>query len=370
MRLLIFIHSLNGGGAERATANLANHWAEKGWEIIAVTMSPRCDDFYVLHPKVKRIALEVTGDSGNALAGLVQNLRRIFVLRRVLRNIKPDIALAMMTTANVLIFLASLGLGTRVVGSERTYPPQYPLGFIWEWLRKYGYEHLDAVVALTSEGVEWLRANTRAKRVVLIPNSVRWPLQNQLPHLDVEEVRRAGRYLLLAVGRLSDEKQLGLLVGCFQTLATRYPDWDMIILGEGPSRSVLDAQVREIGLAGRVFLPGRAGNVGAWYACADLYVMSSRFEGFPNTLIEAMAHGLPAVSFDCDTGPRDIIRHEVDGLLVSPGDTAALTEALDRLMGDPKLRKCFASRSVEIRDRFSLERIAGMWENLFDEVRK
>ena len=113
---------------------------------------------------------------------------------------------------------------------------------------------------------------------------------------------------------------------------------------------------------------GRAGTGGEWYERADLYVMSSRFEGYPNTLAEAMAHGLAAVSFDCDTGPRDIIRHEVDGLLVPPGDVAALTAALDRLMDDATLRQQFAERAVDARRRFSMERIAGTWEDLFKEI--
>jgi glycosyltransferase involved in cell wall biosynthesis len=120
----------------------------------------------------------------------------------------------------------------------------------------------------------------------------------------------------------------------------------------------------------RVFLPGLVGNIGEWYEQADLYVMSSRFEGFPNTLLEALSYGLPAVSFDCDTGPRDIIRHEVDGLLVSPGNVAALENALDRLMGDVALRQHFAKRAVEARERFSIERVAGMWETFFEEVHK
>ena len=110
------------------------------------------------------------------------------------------------------------------------------------------------------------------------------------------------------------------------------------------------------------------GNIGEWYERADLFVMSSRFEGFGNTLAEALAHGVAAVSFDCDTGPRDIIRHEVDGLLVPPGDTVALTAALDKLMCDPALRQQFAKRAVEARARFSMERVAGMWEALFDEI--
>jgi len=111
-----------------------------------------------------------------------------------------------------------------------------------------------------------------------------------------------------------------------------------VILGEEQARNTLERQIQNAGLANHVSLPGRAGNVGEWYAAADLYVMTSRFEGFPNTMAEAMAPGMPDVSFDCDTGPRDIIRHETYGLLVPSGDTVALENELRRLMSDSALR--------------------------------
>jgi glycosyltransferase involved in cell wall biosynthesis len=115
-------------------------------------------------------------------------------------------------------------------------------------------------------------------------------------------------------------------------------------------------------------MPGIVGNVGAWYAHADLYAMTSRSEGFPNALAEAMSHGLPAVSVDCDTGPRDIIRDGIDGLLVPPNNPAALVDALDRIMGDAAFRVQLAARARDARERFSIEKIAGMWDALFDEL--
>jgi glycosyltransferase involved in cell wall biosynthesis len=204
--------------------------------------------------------------------------------------------------------------------------------------------------------------------VPVIPNAALWPLPMQAPRLAPELFCQSERLILLAVGRASEQKQFGLLFDVFHCLANQHPSWDLVILGEGPQRPALQNQVQEAGLENRVFLPGRAGNVSEWYERADLYVMSSRFEGFPNALAEAMAYGLAAVSFDCDTGPRDIIRHEVDGLLVPPGDVAGLTAALDRLMGDAALRQQFAERAIEARERFSIERIAGMWEELFEEI--
>lgn len=371
MKLLIFIHSLSSGGAERVTVNLANHWAGKGWEIVVVTMAPHSLDFYELHPAVKRIALGLAGESGNLLVGSLQNLRRVLALRRVLRQIQPDIALGMMTGANVLLALAAWGLPTvRTIGSERIHPPSLHLGAIWDGLRRRSYGRLAAVTVLTSESADWLKAHTGTRRTQVIPNAAPWPLPVQEPKVLPESVCPSGRQLLLTVGRLEPQKGFDWLVEAFSNLTQKHPGWDLVILGEGSQRPLLQAQVQAAELEKHVFLPGRAGNVGEWYERADLYVMSSRFEGFPNTLVEAMAYGLPAVSFDCDTGPRDIIRHEVDGLLVPPGDVAGLAAALDWLMDDAALRKQFAERAVEVRERFSMKRIAGMWEELFEEIGK
>ena len=368
-RLVISINSMEGGGAERVTANLANHWAGKGWDITVVTLASLSQDFYDLHPSIKRIALNLVSDSNNAWAGLRNNLRRVIALRRILREIEPDVALAMMTTANVQLALAAWGLPKIcAIGSEHVHPPKYPLSVLWEFLRRRTYGHLDAVTALTCESADWIKSHTGALRVLVIPNAVPWPLPVQEPKVSPESICPSGRKLLLATGRLATQKGFDLLVDAFTILALKYPDWDIVILGEGPLRTALQEQVRTARLGKRVSLPGLVGNVGEWYERADLYVMSSRFEGFGNTLAEALCYGLPAVSFDCDTGPRDIIRHEVDGLLVPPENVEGLIAAMDRLMGDASLRKKFSRRATEIRVRFSLQQVAGMWEELFEKV--
>lgn len=366
MRLLIYIHSLENGGAERVVANLANHWASIGWEVTVVTVASQATDFYALVPAVRRIALDLPGTRRNLLAGFWRMLRRVGALRRVLRQVRPDVALAAMHTANVVLALAARHMpGLRTIGSEHNFPPKAPMGIIWETMRRHAYAHLDAVVALTHECASWLASHSLARQLLVIPNPVAWPLPDNAPHVDPSTSCAAGRRILLGVGRLSSEKNLSALIDMFARLAPRYPSWDLVILGEGPLRPALAAQVRATRLEGRVFLPGSVGNVGDWYGRAGLYAMSSHFEGFPNTLVEAMAYGVPAVSFDCDTGPRDIIRNGVDGILVAPGDNDAMQAALDRLMGDAQLRASFAARAVEARERFSVQKISRMWEELF-----
>lgn len=368
MRLLIFIYSLGSGGAERVVANLANHWGTKGWEIIIVTMTSTDADSYKLHSGIKRIGLELTSDGGNLFSRFWKNIRRVKALRCILRETQPDIALAMMSTANVTLALAARGLpNVCAIGSERTFPPQVPLGVIRETLRRNTYGQLAAVVALTQECARWIGEHSLARKIPVISNPACWPLPEHGKKKCRSEVCSPERRLLLAVGRLSKEKNFETLIDVFSNLAQRHPDWDLVILGEGGDRRGLETQVEAKKLGKRVFLPGCIGNVGDWYEQADLYVMTSHFEGFPNTLAEALAHGLPAVSFNCDTGPRDIIRHGVDGLLVPPGDSRELMFALDQIMADSQLRRRFAARATDARERFSIEKIASLWEDLFDQ---
>jgi glycosyltransferase involved in cell wall biosynthesis len=159
-----------------------------------------------------------------------------------------------------------------------------------------------------------------------------------------------------------------LLLEAFAPLAFQHPSWRLVILGEGPERPVLEAHIQAMGLGQAVLLPGRAGNVSEWYRRADLFVLSSRFEGFPNVLAEAMASGLAVVSTDCPTGPAAIVRDGVDGLLVPVDQPAALRQALARLMHDDALRASMAQRACQLADRLAPEVVAGRWQQLFAEL--
>jgi glycosyltransferase involved in cell wall biosynthesis len=369
LHLLIFIYSMGDGGAERVTANLANYWAAKGWKISIVTLASINSDLLELHPSINRISLEMANESANALAGIIQNIRRILTLRKLLRKVQPDITLGKMTTANILLALASWGLPNAcAIGAEHNYPGRGSLGYLWQTIRKHTYGLLHAVIALTSESEHWLKQNTNAKRVLVIPNAVSWPLSGEEPQNVQSVYIRPERRRLLAVGRFVEIKRFDILIEAFSGLANKHTDWDLVIVGDGPLRDTLEKQIRRFNLSNRIFLPGRSSNMGEWYKNSDLYALSSRSEGFPMTLIEAMSYGLTAVSFDCDTGPRDIILHEIDGLLVPPGNLNELSIALDRLMGDDLLRQQFSARALEVRERFSMTSIANMWEKLFEEL--
>lgn len=368
MKILIVIHSLASGGAERVAVNQANYWADNGHDVTVVTMDDQDADFFALDSRVQRIALGLSRASPHVFGALAANWTRLIRLRRLLLSLRPDVALGMMTLANVLLAIAGKGLGIPCIGSEHTHPPMIPLGFVWEHLRKITYGMLDAIVVLTPESAEWVKTNTAAKSVIVIPNASPFPLPDLAPRIDPHTVGRAHGKRLLAVGRLVPEKGFDLLLDAFSRVRQAHAGWDLVIVGEGPEREALMRRIEQSGLLGRVFMPGNMGNMGDWYNSADLYVMSSRFEGFGNTLAEALSHGVAAVSVDCLCGPRHILRHEMDGLLVPSGDVQALASALAWLMSDDSLRQSFAARAIEARERFSPASVSGQWEALFQKV--
>jgi glycosyltransferase involved in cell wall biosynthesis len=361
VRIVLVINYLGCGGAERVLSTLANAWAKRGHDVTLLTLAD-LPPFYFLDERVPLVRLGVAGDSETLVRALRENARRVDVLRKRLIATRPDVLISFMVHTNVLAILASIGTGVPTIVCEHTDPSQCKIGSVWCTLRLLTYPFAGAVTFLTENVFRrwrWLGNASVMPNPVVIGESSSvasqyWPNGN----------RR-----MLAVGRLAAVKGYDRLLSAFHRVAQRFPDWSLTILGEGPERLKLEKQVRELGLVGRVSMPGNAKNPFDWMEEADFLVMSSHHEGFPCVLGEAMACGLPTISFDCDSGPRDIIRHEVDGLLVPPGDVPALASAMERLMSDEGERAHLAERAPEIMDRYGLESILGRWDDLFGRVR-
>jgi glycosyltransferase involved in cell wall biosynthesis len=177
-----------------------------------------------------------------------------------------------------------------------------------------------------------------------------------------------GTRVALGVGRLDPQKGFDLLIDAFARVAARHPSWRLVILGEGPARAELTAVVAARGMGERIAMPGFTPTARALMRQAALFVLSSRFEGMPNALIEAMSEGLACASFDCQTGPGELIDHGVNGWLVPAGDAVALAVALDVLMGDDALRTRLGARAREIKEAHSQRAIFGLWNALLTEV--
>jgi glycosyltransferase involved in cell wall biosynthesis len=172
------------------------------------------------------------------------------------------------------------------------------------------------------------------------------------------------------MGRLVKQKGFDFLLQAFARCKDIHPEWSLVILGEGEERNDLESMREALGLEGRVEFRGRVKEPATILRQADLFVMSSRFEGFPLALIEAMACGLPVISTDCPTGPSEIIRNEIDGLLITPNNVEVLANAMDRLMANQSERNILGARAVGVVERFGVEQVMNMWDHLIDEVSK
>jgi GalNAc-alpha-(1->4)-GalNAc-alpha-(1->3)-diNAcBac-PP-undecaprenol alpha-1,4-N-acetyl-D-galactosaminyltransferase len=362
MRITLIISTLGPGGAERVMSNMANYWAAHGQHVTLVTVGSPDTDFYALDRRVQRVGLGLMGYSSNVLAGVRNNVLRVRRLRQAIRASQPDVVLSSVDRTNVLVLVSTLGLGRPVIVFEQIDPRQHAVGYIWAALRRLLYPRSAAVVVLTHGIRPWAEHFVKKETVHVIPNPVQVPATH-IESNDAQEPRGSGR-TIAAMGRLNPQKGFDLLLKAFARCAEKHTDWSLMILGEGDERPRLEAMASDLGIKDRMTMPGLAQDPFRILRGSDLFVLSSRYEGFPLALVEAMACGLAVISTDCDTGPREIIRDGMNGVLVPSDDVDALVLAMDRLMTNQAERQRLGANALEITERFSLEKIMNIWDNL------
>jgi len=360
-RVLLAVSSLAAGGAERAITELANGWAVKGWQVALLTLSTPGSDHYSLTPAIERIALDIIWDSPTLWHGVASNIRRSFAIRTAVRRFGPDVVVSFVEQTNIRMLAALVGTGIPVIVSERIDPRQHPVGLAWTAARRLLYPLARRVVVQTEAVAEWARRVVAASRVRVIPNFVR-----EMPEPPEWSVRSSQE--ILAVGRLDKQKGFDLLLEAFARSGLAARGARLTLLGEGPERSALERQAQALGIAERVTMPGVVRDPETWMARAAVFVLPSRYEGFPNALLEAMAMGCPVIATDCDSGPREIICHGENGWLVPVEDANALSAALRRLFEDEALRCRLGTEAVKVRERYAKAKILSRWETLIEEV--
>ena len=360
LALTFVVPALGAGGSEHVIAMLCNHFAAQRCRVRLVCFEPAgTKPFYSLHPSVRLVCLGIESQRRGPVGGALAMLRRYRLLRAEFRRKRPDAVVTFLTRTNVLAASAARSEDIPVIVSERNNPERQPVGRVWEWLRRHAYAGTDALVTMTRGAGSYFKPAS-GRLDLVIPNHARLP--------DREYIFNPAGRNLVAVGRLVEQKGFDLLLQAFGALSTRFPDWHLTIWGEGPLRGALEAQRSALGLEGRVSLPGTTCKPGDWTANADLFVLSSRFEGWGLVVGEAMAAGIPTVAFDCPWGPGEMITHGENGLLASDQDATALSDALALAMGDAPLRQRLGVAGRLSMKRYDAAIILAEWEDLIRKV--
>jgi glycosyltransferase involved in cell wall biosynthesis len=366
MRITLVISNLDTGGAERVLSVMANYWATHDKDVTLITIGSEEADCYALSSRVKRVGMDLEVNSNTFAEAIRHNITRVRRLRKEIRASRPDVVISFLDVINVLTLLASTGLHVPVIVSERTDPARHPIGAVWTGLRYVLYRRADAVVMQSQALRAWATRLVRHRAVHVIPNPVERPSSLSHRSLSPEGANRN----VTAVGRLTRAKGYDLLVRAFAKCAHRHSTWSLIILGEGEERESLEALVRELGLKDRVNLPGCVRDPNPTLHSADLFVMSSHYEGFSNSLLEAMACKLAVIATNCTSSVTEIIRDGVNGVVVPANDLNALASAMDRLMGNQTERTRLGSSAVAVLDQFGVDTVMGMWDDLLAETRR
>jgi GalNAc-alpha-(1->4)-GalNAc-alpha-(1->3)-diNAcBac-PP-undecaprenol alpha-1,4-N-acetyl-D-galactosaminyltransferase len=361
--VLLVIPGLTAGGAERVATLLAGGLTARGHRVTVATIFGSERDFYELPTGVERICLDLGGDTSRLVDKVTGNTRRIAALRRVVCRAEPDVLISVLAETNVLAIFAAMGLGVPVIVNEQVDPRHHPLKGAWRMLRRVAYARAARLVSC-SAGVDAAFGWVPAERRVVIYNPVN---VEPLDATEAEAPSFGWAKTIVAMGRLERQKGFDLLVDAFGRVAGDFPDWGLAIFGEGSLRAELTAQIERLGIPDRVRLPGTTGAPGAVFRRGDLFVLSSRYEGFGLTLVEAMACGLPVIAANCPSGPSEIIDSGRDGVLVRPEDAAALAEAMARLMSDDAERWRLGETAKIAARRFNVGAVVREWERVIDE---
>ena len=365
-RVVLYVDSLKIGGAERVTLTFARWLRQNGWDPIVLTRQSVELDFYPIPAGVER-AVEPRDPRWLRLLGRWGFPWRVLRLRRWLREQRVSLAIGMTTKPSVKLLLAARPLGLPCVVSERNFPPLKPMALPWGVLRRFSYRWASLHIVQTRATGDWLNQHLGAEPQLVLPNPVQWPLPRFEPQVDPQgwldqEGVAAEAPVLLAAGTKAHQKGFDLLVRAFAELLQKESQAQLVILGltqevyrgkdqQKALRRLLRQHPRG---QSQLHFPGRVGNMRDWYQRGTLFVLPSRYEGFPNVLLEAMAEGCCCVAADCPHGPADLLRHDTDGVLMPREARAAIwAETMAQLLRDPARRQRLQAEATAVRERFS-----------------
>ena len=363
LRVAFSIDSLKLGGAERVLLQWAQWCKDEGWSVLVITRHGPDRDAYPVPNGVQRCQEPGLPAPLERLGWLAFPFR-VWQLRRLLMQKRCALAVGMTTLPAVKLLLACAGLPLRTVVSERNYPPAKPPALPWRWLRKLTYPWADLHLVQTRITGAWLRQHCGVRRQRLLPNAVSWPLQDREPLIEPEDWLAPELPLILAAGTKARQKGFDRLMPVFAELGLADSRLHLAVLGltsgtyhgQDQQAWLRERLGADSDLQRRLLLPGVCGSMTRWYRRATVFVLPSRYEGFPNVLLEAMAAGCACIASDCLTGPSDLIRDGDNGLLLPASATSNdWIEAVAALLADSERRRRLGERAIQVRERYSAD---------------
>ncbi len=346
-KIAFILGGMTRGGAERVISILSNYYADKGFETDLLLLLTN-EVGYNLHPSTNII--DFTGKGKSRIKKLPFWRKSI---RKYVKENKPDVIVSFFAKINVIV-LSSVGkTRTKIIVSERNDPRLDGRSKIIDFLTKRYYKRADKVVFQTERAKSYF---SKLKNGVIIPNPIK--------QMENDSERNPNK--IVTVGKLMKQKNQKMLISAFSKVVQKFPNAFLEIYGEGELREELTAQISELGLTEKVFLMGNKENVHDYIKDAGIFCMSSNYEGLSNALLEAMMLSLPCISTDC-AGAGEYITNGENGFVVPVGDENSMSEKIEQLLSDQKLREEFSKKAKEQSFRFELSSVMKQWDNLIEE---
>ena len=389
MKIIFLLASLGSGGAERVVSLLANKMCEDGHEVQIISLKVN-DVYYHIDERVKVV---------KAMEHTPNRLIELFWLRHYIQKEKPDVVIPFTEGVYCFTILSLLGTGIPIIASERLDPAAMSLSR--KMLKRLLLPYADWLVVQT-ESIKAYFPKSIQKKTSVIYNPVNDEVfenprmdsrvqsskrkradsydhsghdfchnsskQTSLTDLIAPKIQSSKQNRIISVARLYPQKNQKMMIEAFAKIADEFPDWQLVIFGEGPLRSSLELLVKSLQLEGRVLLPGRTEHVVEELRKSKIFCLSSDYEGMSNSMIEAMCVGLPIISTKV-SGTEELIKDGENGFLVEVGDECSLSDCMSELISSPALMEDISFKNKKLASLFSLNFIIDKWIDLINEVK-
>lgn len=355
MKILFTISSLRSGGAERVLSTLANSLSDK--HTVVIVKSDNKDPFYEIDENITIDSLDLYKSSKNVIKKALHNLTVLSSIRNSIKEHNPDIVISFMTRTNIYVLLSTMFLNKKIIISERTNYDAIK-SKLWKFLRDSIYPLSNGMVVLSQYDYDKYHF-VKNKKIIFNPLFVD----------NTKTENRAKEKVILAVGSLFEGKAFDILIESLSKIDKQLlSEWKVYIIGEGDKKEELENLIKSLNLDQTVILLGLKKNIEEYYKEASIFVSTSRIEGFPNALSEALSFGCASVATDCITGPSELVDNEKNGFLVKVDDVDMISKKLKLLMQNETLREEFSKKSIELSKKYKSENIVKEWEEYINEI--